>query len=87
MAKNLILGLIYLSWSQTWVAKFFFKNLATSVTRFYGQLSSCIISEKTNDRILRKFSDGRTNGRVNRQPDEDDFIARCPANIERPIQI
>ena len=37
---------------------FFFKNLAPSVTRYYGQLSSCKISEKTNDPILRKFSDG-----------------------------
>ena len=39
---------------------FFFKNLALSVTRYYGQLSSCKISEKTNDPIMRKFSDGRT---------------------------
>ena len=39
---------------------FFFKNRTWSVTRFYGQLSSCAISEKTNDPILRKFSDGQT---------------------------
>ena len=39
---------------------FFFKNLAPSVTRYYGHLSSCTISEKTNDPILRKLSDGRT---------------------------
>ena len=29
--------------------QFFSKNLAPSVTRYYGQLLSCIISEKTND--------------------------------------
>ena len=39
---------------------FFFKNRDLSVTRYHGQLSSCAISEKTNDPILRKLSDGRT---------------------------
>ena len=38
---------------------YFFKNLAPSFTRYYGQLSSCTTSEKTNDPILRKLSDGR----------------------------
>ena len=36
------------------------KNLASPVTRYQCQLSSCTISEETNDPILRKFSDGRT---------------------------
>ena len=36
---------------------FFVKNLAPSVTRCHGQLSSCTISEKTSDPILRKLSD------------------------------
>ena len=58
---------------------FFFKNLASSVTRYHGQLSSCTISEKTNDPILRKFSDGQTDGHT----DKSDFIGRCPTNIER----
>ena len=39
---------------------FFFKNLAPSITRYHGQLSWFTISEKTNDPILRKLSDGRT---------------------------
>ena len=43
---------------------FFFKNLVSSVTRYYGQLSSCTISEKTNDTILRKFNDGQTDGQA-----------------------
>ena len=42
--------------------KIFLKNLASSVTRFYGQLSPCTISEKTNDPILRKLSDRWTDG-------------------------
>ena len=37
---------------------FFFLNLASSVTRYQGQLSACKIPEKTKDPILRKFSDG-----------------------------
>ena len=41
---------------QIWAAIFFFifKNLASSVTRYHGQLLSCTISEKTDDSILKK---------------------------------
>ena len=35
---------------------------------------------KTNDTILRKLSDGRTDG----QTDESDFIGRCRTNVKRP---
>ena len=49
--------------------KIFFKNLASSVTRYHGQLSSCTISEKSNDRILRKLSDERTGRRTEGQTD------------------
>ena len=41
--------------------KFFFKNVASSVTRYHGQLSPCIISDKTDDAILRKLIDEWTN--------------------------
>ena len=44
--------------------EFFFKNLALSVTRYHGQLSSCTISEKNNVSILRKLSDGRMDRRT-----------------------
>ena len=54
------LGLVGLNSSH----KFFFKNLALSVARYHSQLSSCTISGKTNDPILRKPSDGRTNGQT-----------------------
>ena len=64
MAKDLIFGLIYARWTQIRTAEFFFKNLASSVTRYDDQLSSYTISEKSNDSILRKFSDGRTEGRT-----------------------
>ena len=55
---------------------------------YYGQLSPCTISEKTNDPILRKLSDGRTDrrtdGRTEGQTDESDFIRCCPTDVERP---
>ena len=63
MAKNLILGLIYVYWAQIRTTKFFFKNLASSVTRYHGQPSSCKI-EKTNDQISRKVSDVLVNKRT-----------------------
>ena len=60
-----------------------------SVTRCHDQLSSCLISEKTNDPILAKFSDGwmdrRIDRQIDRQMDESDFIGRRPTNVERPI--
>ena len=64
MTKNTILDPILTYSTEIWTAKFFFKNLAPSVTRYPGQLSSCALSEKTNDSILRKFSDERTDRRV-----------------------
>ena len=53
----------------------FFKNLALSVTRYHGQLSSCTI-EKTDDPILGKFSD--MDGWTDRQTDDSDFLGSCP---------
>ena len=40
---------------------------------------------KTNYQILRKVSEGRTDGQTDGQMDENDFIRRCPTNVERPI--
>ena len=64
MAKNLVSDLILARLAQIRAANFFFKKLALSVTRYHGQLSSCTISENTNDPILRKISDGRTDGQT-----------------------
>ena len=52
---------------------FFFQNLALSVIRYRGQLSSCTISEKTNGPILRKVNDGQTHELT----DKSDFTRRC----------
>ena len=38
---------------------------------------------QSNDPLLKIFSDGRTDG----QTDENDFIGRCPSNVERPIYL
>ena len=43
---------------------FSFKNLASPVTIYHGQLSSCTISEKTNDPTLRKLSNRQTDRRT-----------------------
>ena len=69
MAKKLVLGPILTHLAQIQVVKVFFKNLARSVTRYYGQLASCTISKKTNDSILRKLSDGPTDGPTDRRTD------------------
>ena len=48
--------------------QFFVKTLALSVTGYHGQVSTCIISEKTNDTILRKFNDdGQTHRGTDRR--------------------
>ena len=54
--KKLILGLTLAHLAKFGLQFFFFifKNLASSVTRYHGQLLSCTISEKTDDSILKK---------------------------------
>ena len=59
--------------------------MASLVNRYYGQLLSCIISEKTNDPILRKLSDGWMDRRTDGQMDKSDFIGHCPTNVEHPL--
>ena len=65
MAKKLVLDPILDPLAQNRVASFyfFFKNLCSSVTRFRDQLSSCTISEKTKDLILRKLNHGQKDGK------------------------
>ena len=60
--KKLVLGIILVYLAQIF---FFFKNLAPSVTKYHGHLSSCTISEKSNDPILRKLREGRTDRPTN----------------------
>ena len=88
MAKILVLGMILARLAQIWAAKvvalFFFKSLTSSFTRYYRQLSSCTISEKTNDPILRKLSNRWRDQGTDRQ---NDFIGCCPTNIERPKKL
>ena len=63
---------IQANWAQIRAADLFifFRNLALLVTRYHGQLS-CTISEKTYDPILRKFCDGWSDKRT-----EKDRLAR-----------
>ena len=57
-----------------------FSKVCLSVTRYHGLVSSCTISEKNNDPILRKLSDERMDSQTDRQRQESDFIGWCPAN-------
>ena len=67
MVKKLILGILLGQNSGCRFFFFFFKYLASSVTRYYSKLSSCTISEKNNDPILRKLGEGWMDGRTDRQ--------------------
>ena len=62
----------------------FFKNRASSITRYHGQLSSCTISEKINYSILKKVS---VDTQTDRITDVSDVIGRFPTIIERPTLI
>ena len=82
--KNLDLGLILALCSKFGLPNFIFKNLAASVTRCHAKVSSCTISGKTNDPILRKLSDRWIDGQTEGQTDKSDFIGRCSTNAKRP---
>ena len=69
MAKNLVLA-------QIWAAEIFFSKI------WLRQSLDVTISEKTNDPILKKLNDKRTDGMT----DESNFIRRCSTNVECPIQ-
>ena len=65
MVKNLVSDLILAHLAQIWAA-IFFLNLAPSFTRCHCQQSSCTISEKIIDPILRKLSDNQMNRQMDR---------------------
>ena len=43
--------------------------VASSVTSYHAQLSSCTVPEKTSDPTLKKFSDGRTDRQTDKLTD------------------
>ena len=77
MPKKLVLGPILV---KIWATNSFFKNLASLFTNYYGKLLSCKISEKTNNPILRKLSDGQ----MDRWMDKSDFTGHRLTKIELP---
>ena len=82
--EKLVSGPILIHLAQIRAAKTFFsKNLASSVTGYHGQLSSCTKSEKTNDPI-RKLSNGRTRGRTDKR---EWFHRTLPINVKRSQDI
>ena len=68
-----------------WVTSiFFFKYLALSVTRYHGQVSSCTISEKTNNPISRKLCERQKDRQRDRLTDKSDFVGQTLSNVEHP---
>ena len=57
-------------WPKFGPPKFCFKYLVLLVTRYHGLISSCTISEKTNDPILRKLSNRQMDRPTERRKDE-----------------
>ena len=54
------------------------QNLTLSVYRYHGQLSSCTISEKTNDPVFKNLV---TDEWTDRQTDESDFLIKLISNL------
>ena len=66
---------------------FFTENPALSRTTSHEFLAPCLHLEKTNDKIPRKNSDRRTEGREDRQKDEQTLFHRAyPATAGSPIK-
>ena len=84
-SKNLVSGPSLVHLPQIWAA-IFFKNLASSVTRYHGQLSSCTISKKTKDPIWENLvTDRWTDRQTDGQTDRSDFIGRCLTDVEHQM--
>ena len=66
MAENLVRVRFWLAWPNLLLKKKFSWVLPLPKIRhfpsYHGHLKSCTTSEETNDPILRKLSDGRTDG-------------------------
>ena len=92
MVKNLISDPILARLAQIWAPKLLLWVLPALDVRYCRKLSLYTISEKTNDPILRKISDGQMDGwmdgRTDRptdgQTDQKDFRERCRTNVECP---
>ena len=83
MAKKLVSGTI-LDHLVLGHQYFFFKYLALSVTRYHGQVSSCTISEKTNNPISRKLCERQKDRQRDRLTDKSDFVGQMLSNVEHP---
>ena len=79
MAKNLVSGPIFAYLAQIQASKKIFPKIWLCQSLDIMVSNHHVISEKTNNPILRKLSDGWTSRRV----DESDFIGRCQTDVER----
>ena len=65
---------------QTFFLKIWLHQSLDIMVNYHVQTTS----EKTNDPILRKLSNGRPGRRTDGQTDENNLIGRCLTNVERP---
>ena len=65
IAKKLVLDPIFAHLAEIWAAW------------YHGQLSSCIISRKTNDPVFEQLSDERTDGRADGQTERQTRVISC----------
>ena len=76
------------SFRPNFAKKFFFKNLAPSVTISHGQLSSCALLDKLMIRSWKNLvTDGQTDRYRDRQRDRQTrviFIRHYTTNVECP---
>ena len=63
-----------------WIKILFFKNMAVSLFLLYWPLTSCIISEKTNERSLRYFKTDHGPW-TNERTEKGDYIGPCQVNL------
>ena len=83
MAKNLVSDLILAHLAQIRTNNIFFKNLALSISIHHTSYHHVQYQKKTNNPILKKFSDGRTDGQTDEHTDgRKYFIGRCLTNVE-----
>ena len=59
MSKNHVFGHIF---GHFCPLEIFFQKAWLSHTTIYGRLTACVVSEKTNEPILRKFTDRQKGG-------------------------
>ena len=76
--------LFWTRWIQICAANFFSRIWLRQSLDIMVSYHHVEYQKKTNDPMLRKFSDGRAHGQMDRQMNKSDFIGGCTTNAECP---